>query len=158
MRQVCNLQNEMNQNFSVTRGKTKVVYTRLPENGSYKKSGVSFTQISNIMWDDDNLSCRAKGLYGIIQRHITIPSVTLYVKYLMMKSQMKKVDFTKSWDELKDNGYLKQYRIRTRSGFIYEYELLSEPDLITPATQNIGLSGEIIPIKDKHNENSNLVF
>lgn len=47
--------------------------------------------------------------------------------------------------------YLKQYRMPggAKGAFIYEYDLLDEPDLTTSATINLNKNGEIISITEK---------
>lgn len=118
--------------------------------GKFRKK-VPFAAVSLIALQDDNLSLKAKGLYGLIQSYITLPG-TLYKNTLIKKSTDGLRAFNSSWDELKEHGYLKQYRIREEKGWRYEYDLLDEPDLDTPATIDVGLNGEIIekPIKEQN--------
>lgn len=123
--------------------------------GKFRKK-VPFAAVSLIALQDDNLSLKAKGLYGLIQSYITIPKFTLYKSKLIEGSTDGLRAFNSAWDELKEHGYLKQYRIREEKGWRYEYDLLDEPDLDTPATINVGLNGEIIekPIKEHKSSES----
>lgn len=123
--------------------------------GKFRKK-VPFAAVSLIALQDDNLSLKAKGLYGLIQSYITIPKFTLYKNKLIEGSTDGLRAFNSAWDELKEHGYLKQYRIREEKGWRYEYDLLDEPDLDTPATIEVGLNGEIIekPIKKQKSSES----
>ena len=87
---------------------------------------------------------KAKGLYSLIQSLITIPGVKLYIWKIRNLCKEGDKAFDGAWKELKDTGYLKQYRIPKgdKGAFIYEYDLLFEPDLSTPATINLNKSGE----------------
>lgn len=123
-------------------------------NGKFRPKKNSFTQVSNAAIRDENLSLRAKGLYSIIQSYITIENFTLYKGTLVNSCMEKGKGFENTWNELKEKGYLKQYRIRARevddkgnvifNGFKYEYELLDVADLTTPSLISVGLNGEII--------------
>ena len=52
-------------------------------NGAFRRRTVPFTQVSNSALEDKTLSLKAKGLYSIIQRYITIPNFILYKGHLM---------------------------------------------------------------------------
>lgn len=96
----------------------------------FRKKRVYFSQVSNTALDDDNLGLKAKGLYSMIQRHITIEGFILYKTTLMKKMKDGKKAFESAWKELKDAGYLIQYRLQGEKGcFYYEYELLDEPNV-----------------------------
>lgn len=112
--------------------------------GTFRKKKISFTPISNTALDDESLSMKGAGLYSRIYRYITIPEFTLYKSFLQKKFPDGIRSFNTCWNELKEKGYLKQYRIRTEKGFRYEYELLDEPDLDTPATVNIRMDGTVV--------------
>lgn len=121
--------------------------------GKFRRK-VYFAQVSNIALRDENLSLKAKGLYSLIQSYITLESFDLYKSFLLSKCKEGEKAFESGWNELKNSGYLKQYKIRIKeinddgkvliNNFIYEYELLDEPNLIQPALTTIGLNGEII--------------
>lgn len=112
--------------------------------GGFRKRQNPFTQVSNEALQNTELSCKARGLYAIIQSYITIPHFILYKNHLRKVSCLGQRAFDGAWQELKEAGYLKQYRIRSTAGYIYEYDLLDKADFVTPATQNIGIDGEII--------------
>jgi len=121
------------------------------QNGKFRKRRVNFAQVSNIALRDNNLSLKAKGLYSLIQSYISMDDFTLYKWYLMSQCKEKERAFNNAWNELKINGYLKQYRIRSAEAgsFIYEYELLDEPNLEQPALLNIGIDGQIIEASEE---------
>lgn len=113
------------------------------QDGYFEKK-ISFANVSNIALRDNNLSIKAKGLYSIIQSYITLDNFILYKSFLIGLSTDGLRSFNTAWNELKDNGYLKQKRIRTEEGFKYRYELLDKPDLETPSTVNIRMDGTIV--------------
>ena len=94
----------------------------------FKTKKNNFTQISNQVLLDDELSLKAKGLYSIIQHFITIPDFVLYLNTLKKQVKEGEHSFNATWKELKDKGYLLQERKKdTKTGkFYYEYELLDE--------------------------------
>lgn len=97
------------------------------QNGKFRKRKVTFAQVSNIALRDPNLSLKAKGLYAIIQSYITMGDFVLYKSYLMKLSTDKETSFKGAWKELKEAGYLIQYKLQDEKGFFYyEYELLDE--------------------------------
>lgn len=113
-------------------------------NGRFRKKENKFTQVSNDILDDKELSWKAKGIYAVIQRYITIPDWELYVNHIISLSKDGAKSFNSGWKELKDKGYLKQYRIpnrENRGAFLYEYELLDVPDTSTPALINCDADG-----------------
>lgn len=122
----------------------------MKNDGIFRQRKVNFTPVSNCALHDNSLSMRAKGLYAIIQSYITIPNFKLYKSFLIRNATEGQRAFDSAWKELKNAGYLKQFRIRTKGGFIYEYELLDEPDTSTPGTVNIKLDGEAVI--DSHEE------
>lgn len=91
------------------------------------RNKIGFTAASNAVIKDRNLSLKAKGLYMVIQRLITIPSFTLYLNTLKKECKEGEWAFNAAWKELKDNGYLVQHRTKNQAGrFVWEYELLDE--------------------------------
>lgn len=118
------------------------------ENGVFRTKRVAFTQVSNDLLHNCDLSCAAKGLYSLIESYITIPNFTLYKSFVKSKCKEGNRAFQTIWNELKDTGYLKQYKIRIPNGFMYEYELLDTPDTSIPATINVNLNGSISSIRD----------
>lgn len=132
-----------------------------------------FTQVSNIALKDEKLSLKAKGLYALIQAYVDIPNFILYKSYLQKICIEGERAFESGWNELKDNGYLKQYKIRVYekddtgkvivNRFVYEYELLEEPNLEQSAITSINSNGEIIETKttkktNKEDKNVDLHF
>lgn len=117
------------------------------QDGKFRQQKVSYSSVSNTALRDKNLSIKAKGLYGIIASYMTLvnndPDYELYKRTLIDESTDGIRSFTTAWNELKDKGYLKQYRIRKAEGFEYEYDLLAEPDSNTPGTINIKMDGSI---------------
>ena len=115
---------------------------------NFRNKKVNFSQIPNTVLRGNTLSRKAKGLYCEIYSYITIPDFKLSKSYLMNKGEEGESAFNSMWKELKDKGYLKQYRIRVPkgqsdsvNGFIYEYDLLDEPDTSTPYLINIKIDG-----------------
>lgn len=113
-------------------------------NGRFRKNQINFTQVSNKILEDKELSWKAKGIYSVIQRYLTIEGWDLYMDHLISLSKDGSKSFNTGWKELKDRGYLKQYRIpnkEKRGAFVYEYELLHEADLSTPSLINCDING-----------------
>lgn len=103
-------------------------------NGRFRKKRSNFSIISNEIIRDPELSLKAKGLYTLIQSYITIEGFTLYKWFLQSKCSEGKKAFNSAWNELKESGYLVQYRMQepeTRK-FYWEYELLDEKEAMTP--------------------------
>ena len=98
-------------------------------NGAFRKKKVYFSQVSNVALRDENLSLQAKGLYAIIQSYISIEDFVLYKSFLRKLTKLSENTFDKYWKELKDRGYLIQYKyFETGSkGAKYEYDLLDIP-------------------------------
>lgn len=100
--------------------------------GRFRKKKVNFSIVNNTAIHDSNISLKAKGLYTLIQSYITIEGFTLYKGFLQSKCRDGEKAFESGWKELKESGYLKQYKMREGSNrFYYEYELLDEPELET---------------------------
>ena len=108
------------------------------ENGRFRKKRVNFSIISNEVIRDDTISLKAKGLYSLIQSYITLDGFTLYKGFLKSKCREGKKAFNSAWNELKDSGYLLQYRMQEpeTKKFFYEYELLDQKQAITPKGGN----------------------
>lgn len=118
--------------------------------GSFRKKKTYFTQISNNILRDNAISLKAKGLYSLIQSYVTIEGFTLYKNYLKKQCKEGETAFENTWKELKDSGYLVQYRLQNTKTkqFYYEYELLDE--------KNIELTNKIHSSQNrkKHEEKS----
>lgn len=107
------------------------------QNGKFRKKKVYFTQVSNAALRDSNLTLKAKGLYSLIQSYITMENFILYKNTLLKQCKEKETSFNSAWKELKDNGYLIQYKFKNEKGvFIYEYELIDNPTVENPGVEN----------------------
>lgn len=109
--------------------------------GRFRKKRTNFSMVSNNIIRDDTVSLKAKGLYALIQSYITIEDFTLYKGFLQSKCCEGKKAFDSAWKELKETGYLVQYRMQdqTTKQIFWEYELLDElPE--KPHTQNGGMA------------------
>lgn len=105
----------------------------MSNNGVIKGRKVYFAQVSNEALRDNKLSLKAKGLYALIQSYITIENFTLYKNTLKKQCQEKEKSFESAWKELKDKGYLIQYKLQDGKGnFFYEYELLDIKKSVEP--------------------------
>lgn len=99
------------------------------QTGAFRKKKIKFAQVSNIALRDDKLSLKAKGLYALIQSYVTLEDFTLYKTTLKKQCVEKEKAFESTWAELKDAGYLIQYRFQDDQGkYYYEYDLLDEPN------------------------------
>ena len=118
-------------------------------NGTFRPKA-NFATVSNNALRDYNLSLKAKGLYSLIQSYITLPGKRLTKGFLKSKCQEKEKAFGSAWKELKDAGYLKQYRMPCgeEDHFIYEYDLLDKADKSTPALITLNKHGEPVKAKD----------
>lgn len=96
--------------------------------GRFRKKKISFSMIPNSLIRDKSISLKTKGLYSLIQSYITLDNFTLYKDFLVSNCKEGKAAFHAAWKELKETGYLKQYRMNSSNGFYYEYELLDGPD------------------------------
>ena len=105
------------------------------ENGRFRHRKTSYAPVSNSALQDPKLSLKAKGLYALIQSYINIPNFDLYKWYLMKNCVEGDKAFDGACRELKDKGYLKQYRSpgEHRGRWAYEYELLDTAEPSTPS-------------------------
>lgn len=100
------------------------------QGGVFRTKQLPFTMILNNVLFDDNLSRDARLLYCMIQSKITIPDFTLYKTTLIKLFGANEKTFDKYWKELKDKGYLIQYKLTDENNrFYYEYDLLDTPDV-----------------------------
>ena len=73
----------------------------------------------------------------LIESYITIPGFTLYKGFLQKNCTEGTRAFDSAWKELKECGYLIQYKMRQGSNrFYYEYELLDEPEVIAEESRS----------------------
>lgn len=119
------------------------------------RNKVPFVPISQVVAKDKELSLKAKGLYLLIQSYITIPNFKLYKSYLMSVCVEGQCSFDSAWNELKEKGYLKIYKIAKSDskGFYYEYELLDTAEPDTPALIVIRKDGTIVEKEQENNDN-----
>lgn len=98
----------------------------------FRRRRVSFSQIPNTLIDDMEISNIAKMLYIVICRWIDAPDYQIYKGTLRKQMGIGSNNtFDKYWKELKDKGYLVQYKMQNEKGiYYYEYELIDTPDPI----------------------------
>lgn len=105
--------------------------------GKFRKKRTNFSMVSNDIIRNDSVSLKAKGLYALIQSYITIDNFTLYKGFLQSKCIEGERAFDSAWRELKEKGYLVQYKLKDENNkYYYEYELLDE---LKPPPQNVGM-------------------
>lgn len=110
------------------------------ETGRFRYKKVSFTATSNKVLFDHKLSMDTKTLHSMITYYISIPEFTLYKSHLQRQTGCGITAFNRMWKELKENGYLAQYKFQDVKGtFYYEYELFDESQDIEnqPQVQNV---------------------
>lgn len=102
--------------------------------GAFRKKKTSYAQVSNIALRDSNLSLKAKGLLSLIESYINMENFVLYKQFLINKSKDGETAFKGAWNELKDNGYLVQYKLQDKETkqFYYEYEVCDNPHSENP--------------------------
>ena len=84
-----------------------------------------FTQVSDDVLNDSDISLKAKGLYSLIQSYLIGRNNTVYKDELRKVCKEGERAFDSAWKELKNKGYLIQYKLKDEKGiFYYEYELL----------------------------------
>lgn len=111
------------------------------DTGKFRKKKTSFTATSNKVLFDTNLDMDTKTLHNMITYYISIPDFTLYKAHLQKQSGAGQRAFNRMWKQLKDNGYLVQYKFKDEKGtFYYEYELFDEPT--APEAQNVYVDKE----------------
>ncbi|MDU6975961.1 MAG: DnaD domain protein [Clostridiales bacterium] len=111
------------------------------ETGRFRQKKTSFTATSNKVLFDTNLDMDTKTLHNMITYYISIPDFTLYKAHLQKQSGAGQRAFNRMWKQLKDNGYLVQYKFKDEKGtFYYEYELFDEPQ--EPQVQNVYVEKE----------------
>ena len=85
-----------------------------------------YTVVQNEVIKDKGLSLKAKGLYAIIQCHITIPDSAWRKSYFEAMVTDGRKSFHSAWLELKEKGYLKTHAVYRDGKIVREYELLLE--------------------------------
>lgn len=117
----------------------------------FRRKEKKYTQIhNNIIFKTKNVGL--VGLYTTIQALIDLEDATrgtdkefiITKKGIQSYCGLKDHSFQKLWNGLKEEGYLKQYKIQLENGtFGYEYELKAEPDLTTHHSLIIKKDGTI---------------
>lgn len=102
--------------------------------GAFRKKKTSFAQVSNVALRDETLSLKAKGLLALIESYLSLDNFTLYKQFLINKSKDGETAFRSAWKELKDKGYLIQYKLKDEETkqFYYEYEVCDNPHIENP--------------------------
>lgn len=98
--------------------------------GAFRKKKTSFAQVSNFALRDESLSLKAKGLLALIESYLSLDNFVLYKQFLINKSKDGETAFRSAWKELKDKGYLIQYKLKDEETkqFYYEYEVCDNPN------------------------------
>lgn len=106
--------------------------------GAFRKKKTSFAQVSNVALRDESLSLKAKGLLALIESYLSLDNFTLYKRFLINKSKDGETAFRSAWKELKDKGYLIQYKLKDEETkqFYYEYEICDNPHVENPPVAN----------------------
>lgn len=100
-----------------------------------------YCSVSNSAAQDNTLSLKAKGLYLLIESCISNPKFDkIHLKQALIdKCKESNIAFDSAWKELKNAGYLKQYRVPHggAKGFLYLYKLLNIADSSIPSLQSV---------------------
>lgn len=133
---------------------TGVVRIMSKSQDGFFRNKTAFVPIPQVIAKDKELSLKAKGLYLLIQSYITIPNFKLYKSYLMSMCVEGQCSFDSAWNELKNKGYLKIFKIAKADtkGFYYEYDLLDTAEPDTPSLTVVRRDGTIV---EKTQENNN---
>ena len=124
--------------------------------GAFRKKKISFSQVSNVALRDEDLSLKAKGLLALIESYLSLDNFVLYKQFLINKSKDGETSFRGAWTELKDKGYLIQYKLKDNETkqFYYEYEICDDPYV-----ENQHVAHKIVPCDEKpHVENPLVAF
>ena len=92
------------------------------------RSKKGFTVVQNEITKDSTISLKAKGMYLVIQAHITMPDKKWTKDDFMRLTREGRKAFDSAWQELKDTGYLKVHIMADGGRWHTEYELLDEPE------------------------------
>lgn len=115
--------------------------------GGFFRCKQGFTVVQNAIVKDNNISLGAKGLYLLIQAYITMPNARCNKKDFEKMCPEGRRRFENAWNELRDEGYIKQHRRLNGKNFFIEYELLDEP-VLGPYTYYYNAKGEITGTED----------
>ena len=108
------------------------------QSGAFRKKKISFAQVSNVALRDETLSLKAKGLLALIESYLSLDDFVLYKQFLINRSKDGETAFRSAWSELKDKGYLIQYKLKNEETkqFYYEYEVCDNPHVEIPHVAN----------------------
>lgn len=97
--------------------------------GKIRKKRTFYAQVSNVALRDETMSLKAKGLLALIESYLSLDNFILYKDFLMSKSLDGETAFRGAWKELKEHGYLIQYKLKDEETkqFYYEYEICDNP-------------------------------
>lgn len=99
--------------------------------GKIRKKRTYYAQVSNVALRDETMSLKAKGLLALIESYLSLDNFILYKDFLISKSLDGETSFRGAWKELKEHGYLIQYRLKDNETkqFYYEYEICDNPQV-----------------------------
>ncbi len=98
--------------------------------GIIRKKRNKFSMISNTLALDPKISAKAKGIYLIICAELNKVNYTVYKSTIATYCKDGRDSFESGWQELKKAGYLLQTKSKAPNGkWVYEYELLDEPEI-----------------------------
>ena len=99
--------------------------------GKIRKKRTYYAQVSNVALRDETMSLKAKGLLALIESYLSLDNFVLYKDFLMSKSLDGETAFRGAWKELKEHGYLIQYKLKDNDTkhFYYEYEICDNPQV-----------------------------
>ena len=138
--------------------------------GAFRKKKVSFSQVSNVALRDEDLSLKAKGLLALIESYLSLENFVLYKQFLINKSKDGETSFRGAWKELKDKGYLIQYKLKNNETkqFYYEYEICDNPYVenqhvakkiiipcdVKPHVENLHVESPLVSLSTERKSNS----
>ena len=103
-------------------------YFRMNNNSRIRMKPYNYSIIANTVIYDTKLSAKAKGIYIMICAECQKVNYTVYKSTIAKLCTDGETSFETGWKELKEAGYLIQYKSQAENGkWIYEYELLEEP-------------------------------
>ena len=99
--------------------------------GKIRRKRTYYAQVSNVALRDETMSLKAKGLLALIESYLSLENFVLYKDFLMSKSLDGETAFRGAWKELKEHGYLIQYKLKDNETkqFYYEYEICDNPQV-----------------------------
>lgn len=101
------------------------------KSGRIRKKRTYYAQVSNVALRDETMSLKAKGLLALIESYLSLENFILYKNFLISKSLDGETAFRGAWKELKEHGYLIQYKLKDEETkqFYYEYEICDNPQV-----------------------------